>query len=317
METLLERFLDDLRARRNASPYTLKNYRTDIGQFLCYCRAHGVTAITQVDRAFLREYLAVLGEQGYVKASIIRRLAELRSFGSFLVREGILDRNPFRMVGAPRMPRRLPRCLTVAEIEALLSVPDPSTPQGLRDRAIIEVLYGAGLRVGELVSLNVEDVDFYSAQVRVVGKGQKERIALLGQMAVQALRLYLQIGRPALVGQRPTSALWLNRQGGRLSARSVALMLRRAGRLAGIRTSVSPHILRHSFATHLLDGGADIRVVQELLGHANLTTTQIYTHVSQSHAREVYLRAHPRANTPSEPADMVEGYDLSRVRGSF
>ena len=301
MDGLLERFLTYLRAGRNASPYTVKNYGSDIGQFLDYCRAKGVGSIEQIDRSLLRAYLAELDAAGYVKASIARRMAELRSFGDFLVREDVLERNPFRTVGAPRIPKRLPQYLTTAELEVLLSVPDTSTPRGLRDRAIIEVLYAAGLRVSELVGLNVRDVDSAQAQVRVVGKGGKERIGLLGRPAVRAVSAYLNGGRPELLGQRPTGALWLNHRGGRLTVRGVALVLDKAGRQAGIRTPVTPHVLRHTFATHLLDGGADLRVVQELLGHANLVTTQIYTHVSQSRAREVYLGAHPRAGDSDLP----------------
>lgn len=301
MDGLLERFLTYLRAGRNASPYTVKNYRSDIGQFLDYCRAKGVGSIEQIDRSLLRAYLAELDAAGYVKASIARRMAELRSFGDFLVREDVLERNPFRTVGAPRIPKRLPQYLTIAELEMLLSVPDTSTPLGLRDRAIIEVLYAAGLRVSELVGLNVMDVDLAQAQVRVVGKGGKERIGLLGRPAVRAVSAYLNGGRPELLGQRPTGALWLNHRGGRLTVRGVALVLDKVGRQAGIRTPVTPHVLRHTFATHLLDGGADLRVVQELLGHANLVTTQIYTHVSQSRAREVYLGAHPRAGDSDLP----------------
>lgn len=301
MDGLLERFLAHLRVGRKASPYTLKNYGNDIGQFLDYCQARGVESLAQVDRSLLRTYLAELDAAGYVKASIARRVAELRSFGDFLVQEEVLARNLFRAVSAPRIPKRLPRYLTIAEVEALLAVPGTSTPLGLRDRAIIEVLYAAGLRVSELVGLNVTDTDVAQGQMRVLGKGGKERIGLLGRPAVRALRAYLEVGRPALVGERPTDALWLNHRGGRLTARGVALMLSKVGKQAGILTPVSPHVLRHSFATHLLDGGADLRVVQELLGHANLATTQIYTHVSQKRAREVYLRAHPRAGKPDLP----------------
>jgi integrase/recombinase XerC len=301
MDGLLERFLTYLRAGRNASPYTVKNYANDIGQFLDHCRARGVGSIEQIDRSLLRAYLAELDAAGYVKASIARRMAELRSFGDFLVREDVLERNPFRTVGAPRIPKRLPQYLTTAELEVLLSVPDTSAPLGLRNRAIIEVLYAAGLRVSELVGLNVADVDLAQAQVRVVGKGGKERIGLLGRPAVRAVSAYLNGGRPELLGQRPTGALWLNHRGGRLTVRGVALVLDKVGRQAGIRTPVTPHVLRHTFATHLLDGGADLRVVQELLGHANLVTTQIYTHVSQSRAREVYLGAHPRAGDSDLP----------------
>ncbi|RLC66051.1 MAG: recombinase XerC [Chloroflexi bacterium] len=291
---MLERFLTHLEAG-DASPYTIKNYGNDIGQFLNYCRSQGVSALEQVDRPLLRCYLAELDEVGYAKASIARRVAELRSFGDFLLREGEVERNPFRLVSAPRIPKRLPQYLTVAEVEALLAVPDTSTPLGLRNRAIIEMLYSAGLRVSELVGLDVADVDLEQAQVCVMGKGNKERLGLLGRPAVRAVQAYLNLGRPELLGRQPTNALWLNHRGGRLSVRGVALVLNQAGKQAGIRTPVSPHVLRHSFATHLLDGGADLRVVQELLGHANLATTQIYTHVSQSRAREVYIRAHPLA----------------------
>ena len=303
MQELLDRFLNYMEAQ-NASPYTIKNYRNDIGQFLDYCREQGVGSLAGIDRSLLRSYLAELDAVGYVKASISRRVAELRSFGNFLVREKVIERNPFRAVSAPRVPQRLPKYLTVTEVEALLAAPDTTTPLGLRDRAIIEVLYGAGLRVSELVGLDVGDADPRQGQVRVMGKGGKERIGLLGRPAVRALQAYLEAGRPVLVskgkGTTVPSALWLNHRGGRLSVRGVSLMLNKAGERAGIRTSVSPHVLRHSFATHLLDGGADLRVVQELLGHANLVTTQIYTHVSQSRAREVYTRAHPRAEESSE-----------------
>ncbi|MFL7790762.1 MAG: site-specific tyrosine recombinase/integron integrase [Anaerolineae bacterium] len=304
MQELLDRFLSYMEAQ-NSSPYTIKNYGNDIGQFLDYCREQGVGSPAKIDRSLLRSYLAELDAIGYVKASISRRVAELRSFGNFLVQEKVIERNPFRAVSAPRIPQRLPKYLTIAEVEALLTTPDTTTPLGLRDRAIIEVLYGAGLRVSELVGLNVSDADPRQGQVRVMGKGGKERIGLLGRPAVRALRAYLEAGRPVLAAQGKggpiPSALWLNHRGGRLSVRGVSMMLSKAGEQAGIRTGVSPHILRHSFATHLLDGGADLRVVQELLGHANLVTTQIYTHVSQSRAREVYTRAHPRAEESSEP----------------
>jgi integrase/recombinase XerC len=298
---LLERFLAYLQLVRNASPYTVKNYGNDIGQFLEYCRGQGVAEMGQIDRLLLRRYLAELDGLGYAKASIARRVSELRSFGDFLVREEVLERNVFNTISAPRVPKRLPRYLTVDEVGALLAVPDTSTPRGLRDHAIIEVLYAAGLRVSELVALDVQDVDLEQAQVRVMGKGSKERIGLLGDWAVRAVRTYLRDGRPALLGQLPAKAMWLNHRGGRLTERGVTLILSNAGKKAGIRTSVSSHVLRHSFATHLLDGGADLRVVQELLGHADLVTTQIYTHVSQSRMREVYTRAHPRAGESDLP----------------
>lgn len=296
MDDLLEQFLDYLESVQDASPYTIKNYRNDIGQFLAYCQEQAVDSIAQVDRPLLRQYLAELHDVGYVKASIARRVSELRSFGDFLVREEAVDHNIFRMINAPRVPKQLPEYLTVPEIEALLATTDVSKPLGMRNRAAFEVLYGAGLRVGELVALDVGDVDLDFGQVRVVGKGRKERVGLLGRPAISAVRLYLHNGRPALLGRHPSSALWLNHRGGRLTVRGVAYLLAQTAKRAGLNTRVSPHMLRHSFATHLLDGGADLRIVQELLGHANLSTTQVYTHVSRSRAREVYLRAHPRAH---------------------
>ncbi|NLE46522.1 MAG: tyrosine recombinase [Chloroflexi bacterium] len=304
MDGLLQRFLDDLRASQNASPHTLRNYRNDIGQFLSYCDGRGVHSLERIDRTLLREYLAQLDDAGYVRDSIARRVAELHSFGDFLARDEVLSRNVFRAIGAPRTAQRLPDYLTVDEVGALLTVPDTSTPLGMRNAAIVEVLYGAGLRVSELVGMDVSDVDLAAGEVRVLGKGNKERIGLLGRPAVRSVRDYLEAGRPELIGRKPTRALWLNHRGGRLSARGVALVLSQLGEQAGIGVPVHPHILRHSFATHLLDGGADLRVVQELLGHENLMTTQIYTHVSQARARDIYLRAHPRADsgTPDEPS---------------
>ena len=309
MRDLLEQYLNHLQAQ-NASPYTIKNYGHDIGQFLDYCKEHQIGTVLQIDRPLLRRYLVELDEVGYARASVARRVAELRAFGDFLVRKEIWRENTFRTIDAPRIPKRLPRYLTIVEVEALLAVPDTTKPLGLRNRAIIEVLYAAGLRVSELTALDLDDVDLLYAQVRVVGRGNKERVGLLGRPAVQALQAYLASGRPALLGKHPTDALWLNHRGGRLSVRGVALILEQAGKQAGIRIQVSPHVLRHTFATHLLDGGADLRIVQELLGHENLVTTQIYTHVSRSHAREVYLRSHPRAQGTSQTSQKIPNGDL-------
>ncbi len=248
----------------------------------------------------LRRYLAWLNSRNYVKASVARRLSELRSFGRYLVREKVVAVNPFLAVASPKVPKYLPAPLSVSETVALLSAPDTTTPRGLRDRAILETLYGGGVRVSELTGLNLTNVDWQRCELLVWGKGAKERVALLGRPALAALRAYVDLGRPQLlarVEQGATSnALFLNRFGGRLTTRSVMNILRRCSRIAGLEKRVTPHTLRHSFATHLLDGGADLRSVQELLGHALLATTQIYTHVSQSRAREVYLRSHPLAH---------------------
>lgn len=292
----LQRYLRSLEGN-NASPYTVKNYGTDIGQFLDYCQAMGAHTIEDLTRDLVRNYLEELDDLGYVRASIARRVFELRAFGDFLVQRQVWEQNLFRRIYAPRVPRRLPRYLTVEEVTRLLSVPDTSQPKGLRDRAILEVLYASGVRVSELVTLDLPDVNLEAGELRVIGKGDKQRIALLGKPAVQALRAYLREGRPTQLRQQsPTSrAVFLNRFGGRLSARSVDTIVRKAGIQAGLAQTVTPHLLRHTFATHMLDGGADLRVVQELLGHENIATTQIYAHVTQRRIRESYHHAHPRA----------------------
>jgi len=225
---------------------------------------------------------------------------ELRAFGDYLVRQDAWAHNLFRRVYAPRIPQRLPRYLTATEVARLLAAPDTSTPQGLRDRAILEMLYATGVRVSELESLNLGDVNLQTGEVRVVGKGNKERVVLLGRPAIAALRAYITVGRPEQLGRASTQALFLNRLGTRLSVRSVSTVTRKAGIAAGIAETVTPHLLRHTFATHLLDGGADLRVVQELLGHESLATTQIYANVTRGRAREIYLEAHPRARADEE-----------------
>jgi len=291
----LNQYLQHLE-RENASYYTVKNYGTDIEQFLVYCEERGVKTLTGLRRDLVRDYLSKLDEDDYVRASIARRVFELRAFGDYLVRAKAWDQNLFRRIYAPRLPKRLPRYLTHEQVDRLLAAPDTTTTKGLRDRAILETLYASGVRVSELGGLNLGDIDLRTGEMRVIGKGDKERLVLLGRPAVAALRAYVNVGRPDQAGDKPTRAIFLNRFGGRLSVRSISTIVRQAGIAAGIKEKVTPHLLRHTFATHLLEGGANLRVVQELLGHSNLQTTQIYTHVTQRHAREVYRRAHPRSD---------------------
>ncbi len=290
----LDRYIKSLE-QNNASQYTVKNYGTDIGQFLDYCTDHGATTLADLDRDLVRAHIEALDETGHVRASIARRIFELRSFGDFLVRHQAWSQNLFRRIYAPRVPRKLPRYLTGEEIGQLLAVPDTSTPKGLRDRAIIEVLYASGVRVSELVSLDLSDVDLVMGEMRVIGKGNKERLCLVGQPAIAALKGYINRGRPDLLDKHATRAIFLNRFGQRLSSRSVGTIVRQAGHAAGIDKTVTPHLLRHTFATHMLNGGADLRVVQELLGHDSIASTQIYASITQRRAREIYLRAHPRS----------------------
>jgi len=301
MQEVFNRYIIHLEVERNASPYTVRNYTTDllgsknIKGFFTFLKEKGLKSLDEVDRTILRDYLVYLMEQGVVKASIARKLSAIRSFCRYLLREGVMSINPIADTSSPKLDKRLPSFLTIAEMERLLQTPDLSTPMGQRDRALIELLYAAGIRVSELANLDMGQVNLNANEIRVWGKGSKERVVLIGEPAAEALSAYLNQGRPKLRGKKKGSALFVNRYGKRLSERSIQKILQKYACLAGIDKRIHPHLLRHTFATHLLDGGADLRVVQELLGHANLSSTQIYTHVSQSQARKVYLSAHPLA----------------------
>jgi len=294
VEEYLDRFITYLVVERSASPYTVRNYRREVGEFLRFLKGEGISSLQEVGRQVLTRYLLWLRAKGYVKASIRRRISELRSFFRYLVGQRILESNPMEAVSAPKVPQRLPRYLKPEEIGAIMQAPDTSQPLGQRDRAILEILYATGMRISELVGLDMGTVDIARGQMMVRGKGSKERIVLLGRPARDALDLYLKEGRPKLLKGKRTSALFLNRSGERLSVRGVQWMLDRCARKAGLKW-VTPHLFRHTFATHMLGGGADLRVVQELLGHASLSSTQVYTHVSQRRAREVYMNSHPLA----------------------
>ncbi len=312
MQEALNRYVNYLEAERGLSPYTVRNYTTDlIGNyargaekgFFQFLRIKHVGSLDEVDKQVLRDYMSWLMAQGVVKSSIARKLSAIRSFYRYLVREELVSANPLEKVSSPKLDRRLPLFLTVEETVRLLEAPDRSTPQGLRDRALLELLYAAGLRVSELESLNLEQLNTETNEIRVWGKGSKERIVLIGAPAAQALTDYLTHGRPTLLGGRKANAVFLNQYGGRLPARRIQKILDKYTKKAGIGKKVHPHVLRHTFATHLLDGGADLRVVQELLGHAQLATTQVYTHVSQSQARKIYQSAHPMARKEDKEVD--------------
>ncbi len=305
MQEVFKRYKNYLEAERNVSPYTIRNYTSDlIGNykrgpekgFFQFLRLKRIDSLDKVDKQVLRDYLAYLAEQGTSKRSIARKLSAIRSFYRYLVREELLPSNPLEQTASPKLDRRLPSFLTIEETVRLLKTPNIATPQGQRDRALIELIYAAGLRVSELVNLNREQINTDSREIRVWGKGAKERMVLMGEPAAVALNNYLSQGRPKLAAKKVSGALFLNRNGERLTERMVQKILGRYAREAGIDKRVYPHLLRHTFATHLLDGGADLRVVQELLGHTNLATTQIYTHVTRSRARKVYLSAHPMAH---------------------
>jgi integrase/recombinase XerC len=285
-----------LEAEQGASPHTRAAYRGDLEAFRRFLRAERVRGWDGVTPALARRYLAIL-HQRYERASVARRLSTLRSFYRFLRREGRVAASPMRLISTPRRRRRLPGALTHDAVAALLAAPPVDQPTGLRDRAILELLYAGGLRVGELVALRCEQVA--GDEIRVRGKGGRDRVVLVGSQAGAWLRRYLAEARPKLArppgSGRGADACFLNARGGPLTARAVQWLVGRWVRAAALGQRTTPHVLRHTFATHLLDGGADLRAVQELLGHASLATTQIYTHVSREHLKRIYAQAHPRA----------------------
>jgi tyrosine recombinase XerC len=298
MQEVFSKYIDYLQAERNASPYTVRNYTDALLEFFEFVRGQEIQSLKDVNKQTLRGYLSYLMAQGKAKSSIARRLSAIRTFYRFLMREELVAASPAATTASPRLDRRLPSFLTVEEAKRLVESPDLSKPQGQRDRALLELLYASGLRISELVNMNVEQVNLATNEIRVWGKGAKERVVLIGVPAARALNDYMSRGRPELLGGKKSNALFVNRYGGRLPARRVQKLLEKYA--MAIDKKVHPHMLRHTFATHLLDGGADLKVVQELLGHADLSSTQIYTHVTQSRARKIYLSAHPMAQKESD-----------------
>lgn len=298
MHSAIESFLRYLRIERNASPLTLKSYSEDLDALLEYF-AEQLGMLPQPDQvtiAILRAYVAYMHECQYARATIARRLASLRSFFKFCCRENLAESNPAKALRTPRLGRKLPHFLSTEQIAQLLEAPPANETSGLRDRAMLETLYSAGLRVAELVGININSWDRDANVLRVLGKGRKERIAPVGSYAAKALRRWLEVREPdPTANLDEQSAMFLNKFGRRLTTRSIGRMLEKYLKLTGLDRLTTPHTLRHSFATHLLDGGADLRSVQELLGHKSLTTTQIYTHVSTKRLRETYEKAHPHA----------------------
>jgi integrase/recombinase XerD len=312
LTTQIQRFLDHLTVERGLSDNTIAAYRRDLGRYAGFLRGRGVRDARKADEHLIAGFVAELStathDEGrpYRASSVVRALSAVRSFHRFLLREGKAERDPAATVVRPRLPRSLPRPMPVEEVLRLLAAPPEGTPVGLRDRAVLETLYGGGLRVSELAGLDIDDVELEGGGVRVLGKGGKERDIPLGRYAIEAISAYLRRARPGLATSRSRAALFLNQRGGRLTRQGVAGILAKAVKGAGIERRVTPHTLRHSFATHLLEGGADVRVVQELLGHASVATTQVYTLVTREHLREVYYTAHPRARrAPARRRDPV------------
>ena len=293
MDQLAEKFLIYLKAEKNYSPHTLTSYTNDLKAFYAFAAPE---PIESADKLRLRAFLSELSEKGFSKRTLSRRMAALRTFFRFLVREGHLAKSPMAAMKNPKQEKRLPMVLEENEVTRLLEAPEDDVA-GLRDRAILETLYSTGMRVSELVKLNLEKIDFIGGVCRVMGKGSKERICPIGDRALRAIRQYLQL--LGSEGKKNQKAVFLNhspnQEGSRLTDRSVRRTVNKYIALTCRREKISPHTLRHSFATHLLDRGADLKSVQELLGHENLSTTQIYTHVSTKRLKEAYEKAHPRA----------------------
>lgn len=301
MKTLIERFSTYLQHERAVSPHTYKNYLVDLQQFLSFIQekypqvaAAGESRISEIDASVIREYVNRM-YNSWSPSSMARKLASLRTFFSFCMRQGYIESNPAKEVATPKIPKRVPKFLTVDEVFALLDAAAGKDVLGSRDKAILELLYASGLRVSELVGLNLEDVDLSSQTVRVLGKGRKERIVPMGEKACVSISAYLA-QRGGLLTRNPAEkGFFLNRHGGRLTARSIERLLGKYIQRSGLQKTVTPHILRHTFATHLLGAGADMRGIQELLGHSSLSTTQKYTHVGIEKLMEAYDDAHPKA----------------------
>lgn len=301
MQADIEAFIAYLVAEVGASPHTVSAYRRDLEQYGVYLRERGVRAFTSAREEDLTAYLGALRHRGRARSTVLRKLSSLRQLHKFLVREGLTDQDPTRNLTNPQPARRLPKVLSIDQCLGLLEAPRLDTPEGLRDAAMLTLLYATGLRVSELVSLRLHGVDAEAGTVRVRGKGNKERIVPLAPLALDMLNFYLAEARPGFVKYEGEDGLFLTRRGRPMTRVAFWRNLKQYCRLAGVPEDTSPHTLRHSFATHLLEGGADLRSIQEMLGHSSLGVTQIYTHVSAARKREVYDRTHPRAHLAEPP----------------
>jgi integrase/recombinase XerC len=305
MHTTLTAFRTHLEVERQASPHTVRNYLSDLRQLFDFATEHLETELhspTQIDTATIRAFLYTLHRGGISRTTMARKLASVRSFFTFLERHHALGPNPARALQNPKSRRPLPVVPSIDQLFAVLDTPEtPPGPHQARDQAILELLYATGIRVSELVALDLPDVDLHSATLRIQGKGKRERQAFFGPTAAGRLTAYLTV-RQAYKPPPENTALFLNHRGGRLSTRGVHLLVKKHSRRLGLSPRTSPHTFRHAFATHLLDNGADLRSIQELLGHQRLSTTQRYTHVSMDHIMTVYDQAHPRARRPQGDA---------------
>lgn len=295
MDKLVDRFIHYMTVERGLSKNTLESYQRDLVGYIQYLKNHGCQDIQQTRRSHIVGMLADLQKKGRATSTLSRNLASIRSFYHFLLRDGLIDGDPTVNLESPKIEKRLPKVLSVGEVEAFLEKPDLTLASGVRDKAMMELLYATGIRVSELVSLDVQDVNLNMGFIKCFGKGSKERIIPLGSVAMTHVGDYLKAPRDTLVRDRSETALFVNHLGNRLTRQGFWKIIKKYAKLAHIDKEVTPHTLRHSFATHLLENGADLRSVQEMLGHADISTTQIYTHVTKSRLKEVYVKSHPRA----------------------
>lgn len=295
MGNLIGEFIDYLSTERGLAMNTLESYGRDLRQYSMFLQKDGNVPFERASRNQVVGYLLTLQKQGKATATVARRLAALKAFYQYLLRQRYIERDPTSNVDSPKLQKKLPKVLTIGEVERLLGQPANDSPQSLRDKAMLELLYATGIRVSELISLNLSDVSLEMSYIRCTGKGSKERIVPVGTVAVRALREYLSKGRSRLVSNGAEQALFVNHHGSRLTRQGFWKIVKRYAVEAQISKDITPHTLRHSFATHLLENGADLRSVQEMLGHADISTTQVYTHVTRARLKDVYAKTHPRA----------------------
>ena len=292
MHNYLNQFLDYIKYEKNYSELTKKNYERDIDYFLLFLEDNRIKSIKEVNYQMIRKYLVHLHNHQYSKKTIARYISSLRTFFSFLYNENYIEDNPTILVSNPKLDKKLPNFLYINDLEKLLAIPNTSEPLGIRDSLILELLYSTGIRVSELVNLKIKNINFSEKKIKILGKGNKERYVLYGEICERKINLYLKSRK-----QFSSDYLILNNQGKQITTRSIEMLINKYKRIAEINTKVTPHTLRHTFATHLLEGGADLKTVQELMGHDSLSSTQVYTHITTERLRNVYLHGHPRAKS--------------------
>lgn len=302
MEEMVKEFLTFIIKQKKYSFFTARNYEIDINEFNCYLTKKNVGYL-DVDYEFIKGYLMVLYDKKLSRNSVARKISSLRSFYKYLFNNELIPVNPFKYVSTPKKEKRLPKYLGVCELEVLFNVPDVNTALGQRDRLILELLYATGIRVGELVNIKIDEIDFYRKEIRILGKGNKERITEFGDYCLDAMNNFIDDGRNKILIKHhvQNDYLIINEHGKKITTRGVEMIVNNIVKKAALKKHVSPHMLRHSFATHLLNEGCDILTVQELLGHESLESTAIYTHVSNERLRQVYLKCHPRNKTEKFP----------------